>query len=97
MNGIKNCPKCGTNWRKGVRAMTFEGEILTLCPKDGLVMGRQYWPPLFYSKEKIMAQLERTAINYINGQVDGLAACAMLEAHDWMAYQARREAKYPLP
>jgi len=91
MRRIKNCPKCGLNWRKGVRAMNYEGEILTLCPKDGEIMFRQFWPPLFYSKEKIMAQLERTAINYLNGQVDGLAACAMLEAHDWLAYESYRD------
>lgn len=93
MNGIKNCPKCRTDWRKGVRAMTFDGEILTLCHRCGTVIFRQFWSPLFYSKEKIMDQLQRTALNYINGQVDASAACAMLEAHDWMAYQARREAR----
>ena len=89
---IKNCSKCGMSWRKGVSAMTLEGEILTLCPKDGEVMGRQLWSPLFYKKAKIMAQLERTAFNYLHGQENGLAVCAMLEAHDWLAYQSRREA-----
>ena len=77
-NGIHKCPKCGLDWRKGVQAMTFEGEILTLCPKDGELMGRQLWAPLFYSKEKILAQTQRHADILLDGEVDGLGACALM-------------------
>ena len=88
---LRNCPKCGLTWRKGVSAMTLEGKILTLCPNDGEVFAAQFWPPLFYSKEEILTQTQRAADLCLSGTQNGLVVAALMEIHDWVAYTARRQ------